>query len=37
MLGQYAEELSVATRGRALYEITRDVSRLVSASGFSTG
>ena len=37
MLGQYAEELSVTTRGRALYEITREVAALVTASGFSTG
>ena len=37
MLGQYAEELSVATRGRALYEITREVAALVTASGFTTG
>ena len=37
MLGQYAEELSVSTRGRALYEITREVAALVTASGFTTG
>jgi secondary thiamine-phosphate synthase enzyme len=37
MLGQYAEELSVSTRGRALYEITREVAALVTASSFSTG
>ena len=37
MLGQYAEELSVSTRGRGLYEITREVNGLVSVSGFKTG
>ena len=37
MLGQHAEELSVATRGRGFYEITREVGELVSASGFKTG
>ena len=37
MLGQYADELSVSTRGRGFYEITREVDGLVSASGFSTG
>ena len=37
MLGQYAEELSVSTRGRALHEITREVAALVTASGFTTG
>ena len=37
MLGQYAEELSVSTRGRALYEITREVAALVTASGFTAG
>ena len=37
MLGQHAEELSVATRGRGFYEITREVDGLVSTSGFQTG
>ena len=37
MLGQHAEELSVATRGRGFYEITRKVDGLVSTSGFQTG
>ena len=37
MLGQHAEELSVATRGRGFYEITREVGELVSASGFKSG
>ncbi|HJN90790.1 MAG TPA: secondary thiamine-phosphate synthase enzyme YjbQ [Verrucomicrobiota bacterium] len=37
MLGQYAEELNFSTRGRGFYEITRDVSGLVSTSGFATG
>ena len=37
MLGQYAEELSVSTRGRGFYEITREVNGLVSVSGFKTG
>ena len=37
MLGQYADELSVSTRGRGFYEITREVDGLVSASGFSSG
>ena len=37
MLGQHAEELSVSTRGRGVYEITREVDGLVSASGFKTG
>ena len=37
MLGQYAEELSVSTRSRGFYEITREVGELVSASGFKTG
>ena len=37
MLGQHAEELSVATRGRGFYEITREVAGLVAASGFQTG
>ena len=37
MLGQHAEELSVSTRGRGFYEITREVDGLVSASGFKTG
>ncbi len=37
MLGQHAEELSVATRGRGFYEITREVDGLVSASGFQAG
>ena len=37
MLGQYANELSVSTRGRGFYEITREVDGLVSASGFSSG
>ena len=37
MLGQYAEELSVSTRSRGFYEITREVVELVSASGFKTG
>ena len=37
MLGQYAEELSVSTRNRGFYEITREVGDLVSASDFKTG
>ena len=37
MLGQHAEKLSVATRGRGFYEITREVDGLVSTSGFQTG
>jgi len=37
MLRQHAEELSVSTRGRGFYEITREVDGLVSASGFKTG
>ena len=37
MLGQHAEELSVSTRGRGFYEITREVDGLVAASGFRTG
>jgi len=37
MLGQHAEELSVATCGRGFYEITREVDGLVSTSGFQTG
>ena len=37
MLGQYAEELSVSTRGHGFYEITREVNGLVSVSGFKTG
>ena len=37
MLGQHAEELSVTTRGRGFYEITREVDGLVSTSGFQTG
>ena len=37
MLGQYAEELSVSTRSRGFYEITREVGELVSARGFKTG
>ena len=37
MLGQYADELSVSTRGRGCYEIPREMDGLVSASGFSTG
>ncbi len=37
MLGQHAEELSGATRGRGFYEITREVDGLVSTSGFQTG
>lgn len=37
MLGQYAHELSIATRGRAFYEITREVDAHVDAAGFKTG
>ena len=37
MLGQHAEELSVATRGRGFYEITREVDGFVSTSGFQIG
>ena len=37
MLGQYAHELSIATRGRAFYEITREVDAHVAAAGFKTG
>ena len=37
MLEQYAEELSVSTLGRTLYEITREVAALVTDSGFTTG
>ena len=35
MLGQFAEELSVSTRGRALYEITREVAGHLSFIGMS--
>ena len=37
MLGQYAHELSISTRGRAFHEITQEVERHVTASGFKTG
>ena len=37
MLGQYAHELNIPTRGRAFYEITRDVDDHVAAAGFKTG
>lgn len=37
MLGQYAHKLSIATRGRAFYEITREVDAHVDAAGFKTG
>jgi len=37
MLGQYAHELSISTRGRAFHEITQEVDRHVTASGFKTG
>ena len=37
MLGQYAHELSISTRGRAFFEITQEVERHVTASGFKTG
>ena len=32
MLGQYAEELSVSTRSRGFYEITREVGEVVFAT-----
>ena len=34
---QSLHELSLPTRGRGFYEITREVSQLVNKSGFSTG
>ena len=37
MLGQYAEELSIATLGRGFYEITREVDRHVNISRFVSG
>ena len=37
MLGHYAHELNIPTRGRAFYEITRDVDDHVAAAGFKTG
>ncbi|MED6326726.1 MAG: secondary thiamine-phosphate synthase enzyme YjbQ [Verrucomicrobiota bacterium] len=37
MLGQYAQELNIPTRGRAFYEITRYVDDHVAAAGFKTG
>ena len=37
MLGQYAHELSISTLGRAFFEITQEVERHVTASGFKTG
>lgn len=37
MLRQAGHELTIATRGRGFYEITRDVAALVRQSGITTG
>ncbi|MBM3835283.1 MAG: YjbQ family protein [Verrucomicrobia bacterium] len=37
MLRQILHELTVATRGRGFYEITREVAKLVDRSGFQSG
>jgi secondary thiamine-phosphate synthase enzyme len=37
MLRQSLHDLTVATRGRGFYELTRDLAKLVDRAGFQTG